>query len=117
MPAVNPYLNFTDNCEEVFDFYKSVFGGEFAVKVKFHEMPGDHVAPGEENKIMHVALPIGEGTVLMGSDTPSMMGTITQGNNFTISINTDSEEESDRLYNAISAGGNATMPMGKVPWG
>ena len=86
MPKLNPYLTFKGNCEEAFDFYKSVFGGDFMYKGRFSEMPKDpqHPVPEEDqNKIMHISLPINKDTVLMGSDTGGSWGPETViGNNF-----------------------------------
>lgn len=118
MAVINPYLAFNDNCEEAFNFYKSVFGGEFAVVMRFKEMPAEYQgAESEGEKIMHMALPIGQGTILMGSDTPAGMGPVTNGNNFSITISVDSEAEADRLFKGLSAGGQVTMPIDKVFWG
>ena len=118
MAAINPYLTFDGNCDEAFEFYKSVFGGDFLTKMRFNDMDtGQPVQESEKNRIMHVALPIGEGTILMASDIPSAMGPLTIGNNFSISINGKSEAEADKLFNGLSAGGKVTMPMGKVFWG
>ncbi len=118
MTLVNPYFTFSDNCEEAFEFYRSVFGGEFSALMRFDSMDcGAPLAEGEGKKIMHVALPIGGNTVLMGSDTPAAMGQVTAGNNFGVAIAPDSKEEADRLYNGLSAGGQATMPMDNAPWG
>jgi PhnB protein len=122
MKAVNPYLNFSGNCEEAFEFYKSVFGGEFATVMRFKDVPSEtldesHQLPeSEAAKIMHVALPIGQGTILMGSDTPEAMGPVTTGTNFAISISTDSEAEATELFNKLSAGGQITMPLDKTFW-
>lgn len=123
MATVNPYLNFGGNCEEAFDFYKSVFGGEFLTIMRFNEMPAEELdeshqmAESEGEKIMHVSLPIGQGSILMGSDTPEAMGPVTMGHNFSISIDTDSHEEATRLFEGLSAGGQVTMPLDKVFWG
>jgi len=117
MQRLNPYLNFNGNCIQAFDFYKSVFGGEFQTKMTFGEMPGDcAVDPSESNNIMHVSLPIGDST-LMGSDSPTQYGEVKFGNNYAISVNALSEEEADRLFGGLSAGGNAMMPMAKMFWG
>lgn len=120
MAAINPYLIFNGNCEEAFLFYKSVFGGEFPYIGKFKDMPSDENSPklseADANKIMHVCLPIGD-TMLMGSDSDENSGEVTFGNNFSVSINTESTEEADRIFNALSAGGHAYMPMNKTFWG
>ena len=118
MTAVNPYLNFSGNCEEAFDFYRSVFGGEFLMVMRFKDVPAEYqMADSEAEKIMHVSLPIGPGTVLMGSDTPAAMGPVTNGTNFFISISTGSEAEATALFNGLSAGGQISMPLGKAFWG
>ena len=120
MLSINPYLTFNGNCEEAFNFYKSVFGGEYPYIGRFKDMPpsdGKNCPPEDDNKIMHVSLPIGEGTVLMGSDCPSSYGAVVQGTNFAISINAKSRDEADRLFKGLSAGGKVTMPMEDTFWG
>jgi len=117
MTAVNPYLNFSDNCEEAFNFYKSVFGGEFLTVMRFKDMHSDEVDESEGEKIMHMALPIGQGTILMGSDTPEAMGVVTIGTNFSIAVSPDSREEATKLFNGLSSGGKVTMPLDDAPWG
>jgi PhnB protein len=119
MASINPYLNFKDNTEEAFKFYKNVFGGEFQTIMRFKDMPSEQpMSEDTGNKIMHVALPIGKGTILMGSDAPEGFGPpLTVGNNFSIAISTDSKEEADRIYKNLSAGGQLTMPMDNAPWG
>jgi len=122
MAQVNPYLTFKDNCEEAFNFYKAAFGGEFAFIGKFKDMPpAEGCGPMSEEdgeKIMHVSLPISKETILMGSDSSEAFGqTTVVGNNYAVSINTDSEEEADKLFNSLSAGGKVTMPMEKTFWG
>jgi PhnB protein len=118
MVAVNPYLNFNGNAEEAFNFYKSVFGGEFSIVSRFKDMPQEHTMPeGEANKILHIALPLKNGTVLMGSDVPAAYGGVTFGSNFNISIHPDDEQETDMLFNSLAAGGQATMPLQKTFWG
>lgn len=120
MTQVNPYLIFNGNCEEAFLFYQSVFGGEFPYMGKFKDMPADDNCPpvSEEdaNRIMHVSLPIGN-TVLMGSDSNSQSGDVVMGANVSISINTESRAEADRIFNGLSAGGNPFMPMSNTFWG
>lgn len=122
MASINPYLIFNGNCEEAFLFYKSVFGGEFPYMGKFGEMPpsddsnSQPLPPEDANRIMHVSLPIGN-TILMGSDSNSQSGDVAMGANVSISINTESREEADRLFNGLSAGGNPFMPMSDTFWG
>ncbi|MCA9340140.1 MAG: VOC family protein, partial [Candidatus Saccharibacteria bacterium] len=99
MATINPYINFNGNAEEAFTFYKSVFGGEFVMLMRFKDVPAeemdaDHQMPDSEGqKIMHVSLPVGQSTILMGSDVPSVMGTVQNGSNFAIAVSTDSEAE------------------------
>ena len=121
MTLVNVYLTFNGNCEEAFNFYKSVFGGEFPYIGRFKDMPADEskkMPAADAEKIMHVSLPISKETMLMGSDTGGEWASnYSRGNNFSVSISTDSKAEADRLFNGLSAGGNATMPMNKTFWG
>ena len=119
MATINPYLNFPGNTEEAFNFYKSVFGGEFTVLQRFKETPeAGNVPASEQDKIMHIALPIGKGNMLMATDALESMGqTLTTGNNFSIAIQVESEEEADKLFNGLSAGGQVTMPLEKAFWG
>lgn len=120
MAVVNPYLTFNGTCEEAFNFYKSVFGGDFAYIGKFKDMPPSEEFPLPEaakEKIMHVSLPIGN-TVLMASDAVEGCGAMpTFGDNYSVSINADSEEEATRIFNGLSAGGKVTMPLDKTFWG
>ena len=118
MKAVNSYLNFSDNCEEAFNFYKSVFGGEFATIMRFKDVPAEYkMDEKEDEKIMHIALPMGKEDMLMGSDTPGSMGSIMNGNNYSICISPESEKEATKLFNGLSTGGKVTMPMEKTFWG
>jgi len=120
MPQLNPYLHFNGNAEEAFTFYKSVFGGEFAVVSRFKDLsnPEYPVPEKEENKIMHIALPIGNNSMLMASDVPEFMGQVNENENRTkISISAESKEEADALFNGLSAGGNVEMPIADSPWG
>jgi PhnB protein len=118
MAAVNPYLTFDSTCEEAFTFYKSVFGGEFLTIMRFKDAPSEYSASESEGKkIMHVALPIGKGTILMGSDRPDSYGPVKEGDNFSIAIGTESEEEAKKLFNGLSTGGKVTMPLDKTFWG
>jgi PhnB protein len=117
MASINSYLNFNGNTEEAFNFYKSVFGGEFAVLQRFKDMAdADSMPANVQNQIMHVALPIG-GNVLMGTDVPETMPAVVNGTNYSISIGADSEEEATRIFNGLSAGGTVTMPLAKMFWG
>jgi len=122
MTTVNVYLTFNGNCLEAFTFYRSVFGGEFPYVGKFGDMPAQDGMPAipdsEKGKIMHISLPISKETALMGSDSSDAFGHATiVGNNFSVSINTGSKEEADRLFNGLSAGGKVTMPMNQTFWG
>ena len=118
MAFLNVYLNFDGTCEAAFDHYKSVFGGGFDTFSRFGDMP-----PGEEpmpesvaNKILHVSLPVRDCT-LMGSDCPPNFPNPVQGNLFNVSINADSKEEANHLFNGLSAGGMVTMPIADTFWG
>jgi PhnB protein len=119
MATINPYLNFQDNTEEVFNFYKSVFGTEFIGLMRFKDSPGgDKMQPGDREKIMHIALPVGNGVILMGTDMLESQGQILkEGNNFSLAITPESEEEGVRFFNGLSAGGKVEVPFEKAFWG
>ncbi|TPD67257.1 VOC family protein [Flavobacterium microcysteis] len=117
MATINTYLNFNGNTEEVFNFYKAAFGGEFAVIMRFGDTPGCEEMPAtDKNKIMHIALPIG-GNMLMGTDVPETMEQVKNGTSMSISINTDSEQQTRDLYAKLSEGGNIKMPLDTMFWG
>jgi PhnB protein len=120
MAQINPYIHFNGNAEEAFTFYKSVFGGEFAMVSRFKDFPfPEHpFSDNEANKIMHIALPIGKSSVLMASDTPEFMGKHNENETRSkISISAESKEEADKLFNGLSAGGIIEMPIDNSPWG
>ena len=119
MALINPHINFNGNAEEAFNFYKSVFGGEFAriVRLKDLASPGFPVAENDANKIMHIALPIGQ-NILMGNDVPEIMGRVNENENRSkIAISAESREEADRLFTGLSAGGTIEVPIDDSPWG
>lgn len=119
--TINPYLTFDGNCEEAFHFYKSVFGGDFTSFNRFSEMPPNpnmHIDEKMKEKMMHISLPIGEECILMGCDSSDSFGHArVAGDNFSISINTDSVAEVKRVYNALSEGGMIKMALEKAFWG
>ncbi len=118
MAQVNPYLVFNGDCEAAFLLYKSVFGGEFPYMGRFGDMPpaeGQPELPAEDkNRIMHVSLPIGN-TILMGSDSNTQSGAVKMGENVSISINVDSREEADSIFNGLAD--VVKMPMTDTFWG
>jgi PhnB protein len=115
---VNPYLNFAGNAQEAFNFYKSVFGADFTSVVRFRDMPveGMEVPAADQDKLMHISLPLGE-NVLMASDVLDSMGPATMGNASYVSVHPDSRSEADRIFNALSAGGEVEMPIADQVWG
>ena len=122
MPVINPYLNFNGNTEEAFLFYKTVFGGEFITFQRFKDVPdlpgAEMMSPSDLNQIMHVALPIGDGNVLMATDVLESFGhPKVSGNNISISVGADSAEEAHQIFNALSLGGKAEMPLEEAFWG
>lgn len=121
MAQINPYLIFNGTCEAAFNLYKSVFGGEFAMISKFKDMPADENSPelSEEDaeRVMHVSFPINDGYILMGSDSNAQSGDVVFGTNSSISINAESRDEADKLFNGLSADGKITMPMTNTFWG
>ena len=121
MTTVNIYLTFDGQCEEAFQFYKSVFGGEFPYVGRFSDMPADAGMPMPEsqlNRIMHISLPISQETMLMGSDTGGEWSSgFHKGNNFSISVNTDSRANAERYFNGLAHGGQISMPLNDTFWG
>ena len=120
MTKINPYLTFSGNCETAFNFYKSIFGGEFQFLGRFSEIPEDANIPipeEDKNLIMHISLPIGD-AVLMGSDSISQHNpSVIAGTNFSISITAETKADADRFFNSLSAGGESSMPMQDTFWG
>lgn len=117
--TINPYIDFDGHAEEAFNFYKSVFGGEFQSMMRMGDSPeGPKVPENEKDRIMHVSLPVGKNNVLMGCDIfPSMGHVRSPGNNFHISVSTDSQKEADKVFDGLAAGGKVSMPMQKTFWG
>lgn len=119
MATLNPYLNFRGNTEEAFTFYKSVFGGEFLALQRIRDTPFcNQMTAADQDKIMHIALPIGKGNILMATDVVESMGQDLQvGTNVSLSLDADSKEEATRLHQALAEGGRVTMPLNDAPWG
>lgn len=119
MKAFNPYLNFAGNTEEAFNFYRSIFGGEFAMIMRYKDTPdGAELSAEDSEKIMHIALPIGNGNVLMATDALGSMGQqLKEGNNFSLSIHANSEEDANRIFNALSKDGKVLVPLQNQFWG
>ena len=119
MAHINPHINFNGNAEEAFNFYKSVFGGAFTKIIRFKDLGNtEHeLAESEANKIMHIALPIGN-SILMANDVPEFLGRVNENENRSkIFVTAESREEADKLFNGLSAGGTVEMPIGDSPWG
>jgi PhnB protein len=120
MAAINPYIHFNGNAEEVFTFYKSVFGGEFSKILRYKDISSDQypIPENDLNKIMHIALPVSKGNVLVASDVMEMMGKVTENDNRNaIFITAESKEEADKLFNGLSKCGKVEMPINFGPWG
>jgi PhnB protein len=123
MARTSTYLNFARNTEEAFIFYKSVFGGEFTNGIsRFGDIPPQEgmppLAEEDRNLVMHVELPIVGGHALMGTDAPESMGfKVNFGNNVYINLEPDTRSETQRLFAALSAGGQVTMPLQDMFWG
>ena len=124
MPRVSTYLNFARSTEEAFNFYRFVFGTEFIAPGirRFKDIPAQPdqppIAEADNDLVMHVELPILGGHVLMGTDAPESMGfTVTAGNNIYINLEPDTRAETTRLFNALSDGGQAEMPLQEMFWG
>ncbi|WP_129022187.1 VOC family protein [Edaphocola flava] len=120
MPLINPHINFNGNAEEAFTFYQSVFGGAFAKVIRLKDISSAEfpVAEKDEDKIMHIALPIGKTNMLMGNDVPEFMGKVNENEHRSkIAVSAESKEEADHIFNGLSAGGAIEMPIEDSPWG
>jgi PhnB protein len=119
MAKINPYINFNGNAEEAFNFYKSVFGGEFGEIIRFKDLvSADFPVPEKEaNKIMRITLPIG-GSLLIANDVPEAMGPVNENENRSkIAVTALTKEEAEKIFAGLSEGGSVEMPMGESPWG
>jgi PhnB protein len=119
MANINPHINFNGNAEEAFSFYRSVFGGSFTKIIRFKDLSNtEHpIAESEANKIMNIALPIGN-SILMANDVPEFLGRVNENENRSkIFVSAESKEEADKIFNGLSAGGTVEMPISDSPWG
>ncbi len=119
MTIINPHINFNGNAQEAFNFYKSVFGGEFTKIIRMKDLASAEfpVADADINKIMHIALPIGEHNTLIANDVPEFLGKVNENENRSkISLSADSREEADKIFSALAMGGQVEMPIGDSPW-
>jgi len=119
MAQINPHINFNGNAEEAFNFYKSVFGGEFTKIIRFKELssPEFPISVNDTNKIMYIELPIGR-NILIANDVPDSMGRTNENENRSkISISAESKEEADKLFNGLSEAGKIEIPISDSPWG
>lgn len=120
MKTINPWINFNGNALEAFTFYKSVFGGDFTKITRFKDLASAEfqVPEKEADKIIHIALPIGNGSMLIGNDVPEFMGKVNERENRSkIVISAESKEEAQRLFDSLSLGGEVEGPIGDSPWG
>ncbi len=120
MATLHTWINFNGNAREAFTFYQSVFGAEFTKVVRFKDIASAEfpVSEKEENKILYIALPIGNSTRLIANDVPEVLGRVNeQENRSKILVQTDSKEEADKLFTGLSAGGEVEGPLGDSPWG
>ncbi|WP_131539827.1 VOC family protein [Pedobacter nototheniae] len=119
MATTNTYLTFDGTCEEAFNFYKSIFGGEFGHLSRFSQMPQNLIFQVEEsqrNHILYISLPIGN-SCLMGCDVSAGSGSLILGNNFSVSVSADSRNEADRVFNGFAQFGQISTPLTDKFWG
>lgn len=119
MATIHPHINFNGNAEEAFNFYKSVFGGEFSKIIRLKDIASDAfpIAENEANKILNISLPIGN-AILMANDVPEALGRVNENENRSkIVVTAASKEEADKIFQRLSAGGNVEMPITDTPWG
>ncbi len=116
--VINPCLTFPGNCRKAFEFYQSVFGGDFSFISTFGQAPVDlEIAEADRDRIIHVSLPIGS-NVLMGSDALSTVcPDLTAGNNFSVSIHPTSRAETEQIFEKLSEGGTVIVALADAHWG
>ena len=121
MTKVNAYITFNGNCEEAFNFYKSVFGGEFQYIGRYKDIPQSdkqNFRSDNDQKIMHISLPISKETILMGCDNADVSGEKTIiGNNISLSIDIADRDEADRIFSELSVGAEIKMSLSETFWG
>jgi PhnB protein len=120
MTKINPWINFNGNAEEAFTFYKSIFGGDFKKIIRFKDLASAEspVSDNEAEKLMMITLPIGKDNLLIGNDVPSFMGKVNENENRSkISVDADSKEEANTIFDGLSQGGQVEVPMSESPWG
>ena len=119
MTTQKPYIYFNGNCEEAFNFYKSVFKKEFTYVGRYKDVPKKdrHIFQEADEKIMHVALPISTETILMGADNIEVNRETMRNSSFSLIFYTDSKEEADRLFTELSERGQIKVPMNMTFWG
>ncbi len=120
MTTINPWINFNGNAEEAFNFYKSVFGGDFKKVIRFKDLAGPDFPVGDAaaDKIMQIILPIGSGQILIGNDVPEFMGKTSENENRSkIHVGTDSKEQAEKIFSNLSIGGQVEAPISNSPWG
>lgn len=120
MRAINPWINFNGNAEEAFTFYQSVFGGEFTKITRFKDLASAEfeVPEDEANKLMYIGLPLGKNNILIGTDVPAFLGSVSENENRSkIYVSAESREEADKIFNGLSAGGEVEGPIDDSPWG
>jgi PhnB protein len=120
MTTLNPWINFNGNALDAFNFYKSIFGGEFTKIIRFQDIASAEfpIPENEANKIMYIALPIGAGTMLIANDVPEILGKVNEHENRSkILVSTESKEEAIRLFTGLSVDGEVEGPIGNSPWG
>lgn len=120
MKNIEPYLIFNGNCEEAFNFYKSVFETEIPFMLRYKDMPKDmpdnhNIPEADMNRILHIILPVSKEVSIMGSDSPSSMENI-KGNNISLTLNVENETEAKRVFEKLSEGGEISMPLQKTFW-
>jgi len=120
MRTINPWINFNGNAEEAFTFYQSVFGGAFTKIVRFKELESEEfsIPEQEANKVMYIALPIGNNNLLIANDVPEFMGRVNENENRSkIAVAAGSREEAEKIFYGLSAGGQVEGAIGDSPWG
>jgi len=117
--SADPYLNFPGNTLPAFEFYRSVFGGDFTGVIRYRDFGNNDMGVAEEelDLIAHIGLPLGSGGILMGTDvTGAWREGFVMGTNSYTHLELDSAAEARRVFDALAEGGEAQMPLSRTEW-
>ena len=114
MIEISPVLTFNGTCEAAFEYYRSVFGGDYQFLYRYKDVEVEKLPAGSEEKILHVSLPLMKNVYLMGSDSLDGSQKYNEKCIVSIGLRLNNESGTFRLFEALSDGGHVAVPLGKV---